>query len=109
MWIKHKPSELVKLFAAHPMYNPAGIREGDTISYRGTRYLCNVSKHLAFEELPCFNDLALFHQMVEDKLKSLKVTVLYNHFHCNCKVAQTLENSREFWAEFAKELETRGL
>lgn len=104
-----KPSEIVRLFAFHPKYNPAGVQVGDTISYHGTRYLCNVSEHVMPEDLPSFEDLSEFRFRVEEKLKSLHASVLANHFHYNLGIRQTLENSRDFWVLFAEELEAKEL
>ena len=105
-----KPSEIVRLFANHPMYNPAGVQVGDSFSYHGTRYLCNVGEHLGkYAEHPSFAELSEFRFRVEEKLKILDASVLANHFRYNLGITQTLENSLEFWEEFAKELESKGL
>lgn len=110
MWLKKKPSELVRLFAHHPNYNPEGLVADGAKSYYGTRYLCCVPEQWkSTEEPPPYEDLRLFRQKVEDKLRSLDATVLHNHFRYNLRIPQTLENSREFWEEFAKELESQGL
>lgn len=105
-----KPSELVLLFAFHPAYNPAGILEGSTISYRGTRYLCCVPEHLGkFAEHPSYTDLREFRDQVDKKLQSLDASVLANHFRYNLGIGQTLANSREFWVNFAEELKLQHL
>lgn len=110
MWIKMKPSEIVRFLANHPAYNPEGAVAGAAISYQGTRYLCNVPEHWGNGiPLPPYEDLRLFRQKVEDKLQSLGASVLSNHFRYNLHEVQTLENSREFWEAFAKELEAEGL
>jgi hypothetical protein len=102
-----KPSELIRIWMMHAMYNPEGnVPEGELNPYKGTRYLCNVHCYIA--DGPEHKFLRAACDRIEARLKTLGASVLANHFKYNLGIEQTLENSREFWSAFANELEAIG-
>lgn len=106
-----KPSEVVRSWMLDPAYNPDGERLqclGNT-----THYLCCVTERSGLAEGMSGDDARATRRLIEIKLKELSkqfgktVGVLNHYFECR-GITQTLENSRQFWESFAKELEAQG-
>lgn len=108
-----KPSELIRLWANSPMYNPERLCKPGDEYYYGSAYLCCVVTYGSLPEGVTGEQVCAAHEQIELQLAREEViydkpTRVLAHVFEYRGVTQTLENSREYWEHFAASLEKQG-